>query len=1026
MPGRPSPDDGRLGAAATAPAGVELRVLGACRLAGPGDAEGVTELSQAQRRLLARLGLGAPAPVRLEALAEAIWEGEPPHHLKPTIHNQISRVRAGHGETVVRTTPDGYLLGVTTDAARLRDQSAEAERLLDRGHAEAAYHLADATVPLWVGRPYDELDHVDAVHAVRRSLTASRQSAENTRLAAAIALGWSGWALHEAERLAGESPYDERRQAMLAQALALAGRRGDALGAVMTARRRLRADLGIEAGPLLRAVEEQVLSPSEAPRPQVSLDFVGREGEVRAVMTRLAQGLVVEVDGEPGIGVTRLLLEVGSHLRRLSVRTAYAATGDHQDSAVGLLEAVLDELGVQAGPRGVVAGFADAIATVTGEGPVAVLVDDADALGPTARRVLLDAARRELARLVLGGHGDAERDEEPAAGCERVPLPPLGRDAVARLALAAGDRALDAADIDRLLADSGGNPLVLQELLDAGSALDGTEAGTAPPSRLAAIAHTMVARLDPRQRAALERAAVAGGGFPVAALGPDGLAPAHLVSVAEETVRFRHGALREAIYQDIPPARREELHAELGRAAEAHGSAPSLVARHLLAAGPLAAGEALAACRAAAAGAGRHGAHADAAEWLRQGLALGLSRRDCLATRIELGDAQRLAGDPGHVDTLTGALTEALELGDERLVSDASFALLQLGGTTTSGSEPTEISALVDRAFEVLGAPELRAPVCGAASLAWSMTGQAARSRAYFDEAEGLARAAEDRARVLPFAYMALGMPGDLPRRRSIAEELIALGASLGDPAASFEGHQLAFSVRLQEGDGPGARGALAAMGGLVEVVGDVGRRWAHQFASAAIAHLDGDDDAAETLAEEAFALFAPVSESRAFAAQAGQLFGLRLTQGRLAELAETLGWLIAEQPGVPAWHAAYALAAVASDADAATIAEHATAALDLAEEDVTWLAAHVVGARATATIGHRGLARRYAERLAPWTERGVWQGTCSYGPVDTALALLHATLGDDAAAGLHAGRAREVARRLGAPGFLAEAERLV
>ncbi len=656
-------------------------MLGACRFVTTGGGATSLDLSQAQRRLLARLGLGAPAAVRLEALAEAIWEGEPPHHLKPTIHNQISRVRAGHGEEVVRTTPDGYVLGVPTDAARLRDQSAEAERLLDRGEARAAYELADATVPLWAGRPYDELDHVDEVHAVRRSLGASRQAAENTRLAAAIALGWPGWALHEAERLAGESPHDERRLAMLVQALALAGRRGDALAAVAAARRRLRADLGIDAGPLLRTVEEQILRPSGSPRPLVAGDFVERDGAVRSVMTALAQGRVVQVEGEPGIGVTRLLLEVGSHLRRLGVRTAYAATSEHQDSAVGLLEAVLEELDLQAGPRGVVAGFADTIATETGDGPVAVLIDDADALGPTARRVLLEAAGRELVRLVIGSHGDGDPVDDAPVEWVRVPLAALSRDAVARLALAAADRPLDAEDVDRLLADSGGNPLVLRELVMAGGPIDDSTGDVPPQSRLAAVAQALAGGLGPRTRAAVQRAAVAGDGFPVAALGSHLPAPGRLVSVSEGSVRFRHGALREAIYQDTPPAWREELHAELGRAAREHGAAPALVARHLLAAGPLATGEALAACREAAAAAGRYGAHADAVDWLGQGLGLaGLSRQDRLAIEIELGDAQRLAGVPEHVGTLSTALAEALELGEESLVGDACFALLQLGG----------------------------------------------------------------------------------------------------------------------------------------------------------------------------------------------------------------------------------------------------------------------------------------------------------------------------------------------------------
>ena len=49
------------------------------------------------------------------------------------------------------------------------------------------------------------------------------------------------------------------------------------------------------------------------------------------------------------------------------------------------------------------------------------------------------------------------------------------------------------------------------------------------------------------------------------------------------------------------------------------------------------------------------------------------------------------------------------------------------------------------------------------------------------------------------------------------------------------------------------------------------------------------------------------------------------------------------------------------------------------------------------------------------------WQGTCSYGPVDTTLALLADLRGDAAAAQDLSAAARGQAERLGAPSFIAE-----
>src|SRR5690606_22068396 len=102
----------------------------------------------------------------------------------------------------------------------------------------------------------------------------------------------------------------------------------------------------------------------------------------------------------------------------------------------------------------------------------------------------------------------------------------------------------------------------------------------------------------------------------------------------------------------------------------------------------------------------------------------------------------------------------------------ACVALLQLGGRTSTEGSHADLDDFVAQALTGVTAPLQRAPVLAAASLAWSLTGHAARSRDHFDEAERLATAPEGRARVLPFAYMALGMPGDLERRRALAAEL--------------------------------------------------------------------------------------------------------------------------------------------------------------------------------------------------------------------------------------------------------------
>jgi len=264
-----------------------------------------------------------------------------------------------------------------------------------------------------------------------------------------------------------------------------------------------------------------------------------------------------------------------------------------------------------------------------------------------------------------------------------------------------------------------------------------------------------------------------------------------------------------------------------------------------------------------------------------------------------------------------------------------------------------------------------------------------------------------------------LGHPADLDARQRMTAELLALAADADDPVATFEGHHLDFSVALQRADGPRVRAALAALRELGPRSGQVGQDWAVGYLEAAVAHLDDRLDDAERWAEEAMGRFAAVAPARAFAAYGGQLLAIRMAQGRIAELGEALAALVAEQPAVPAWNAALSLAL--ADVDPAAAAGYARRTLTDVPADFLWLAAHVIGGRAAARVGEPGLVDAYRSRLAPWSGLVCWQGTCSYGPVDTPLALLAEVAGDRVAASRHRACATALAESLEAPVFTRE-----
>lgn len=460
-----------------------------------------------------------------------------------------------------------------------------------------------------------------------------------------------------------------------------------------------------------------------------------------------------------------------------------------------------------------------------------------------------------------------------------------------------------------------------------------------------------------------------------------------------------------------------ELHDRIGQATQ------EAEERLLSALAELEPAEAIETAREVAAAANRSGEHREAVLWLSRALEIPeADRRTVLLLRIDLGDAQRLAGDPAHLSTLLDAAHEALDIHDDEATAAACFALLQLGASSTSGRPIPEVTAVLERALPILTDPELRAPVLAAASLAASLVGTAARSRELLAEALELPVSDETRARVLRFTYMALGTPADLPARRSAADELTRLANQLDDPVAFFEAAQLRYSVALQDGNGAEARLAARDLAKTTSRIGDTGRQWSVLFVRAAIAHLDGDDEKCERLTLQAQRLFTPVSPARAASVYAGQIIVLRLTQGRIGELAPMLTGLTAAQPGIPAFQNGAALALVRSDPESART--RASLALDLAQDDATWLAGHAVGARAVAQLRDSALCDRYLERLRPWNGLGIWQGTCSYGPVDTALALLLRARGDAVGARRHAAAARDLATSLGAAPFLDELNR--
>ncbi|GAA3444534.1 AfsR/SARP family transcriptional regulator [Planomonospora venezuelensis] len=452
----------------------EFRVLGPVKVIRDG-----AELPMSANRelvILACLLLNANRVMSVERLIEAVWAGSAPPSAWRQVAICVSRLRRTLGAGIIKTSSPGYLLRAAPDSIdwlRFTSMVDRSRTLADPGSAEAAVLLLREALALWRGRPFEDIRGLR--YDVAR-MEESRLEALETCLELEIELGRHHQVIPELVALVAESPFRERVRAQLMLAQYRAGQRAEALRTYQETRRYLREQIGLEPGPALRRLHEQILRDesalmrprASAPRPvavtpcqlppQV-LPFVGREEELAALDSALlgdAGPATAVISGRGGVGKTTL-----------AVRWAHARLDAFPD---GQLHADL----TGADPDAVLDRFLRALGV-----PAQDLPGDPDeklALyrSCTARRrvlVVLDNARdgdQVLALLPGGAHcrvlvtaGDPLDDLVARQGAHRVFLRPLPEDAARELVgLLVG--AAPAQEVRELVATSRGNPLSLR------------------------------------------------------------------------------------------------------------------------------------------------------------------------------------------------------------------------------------------------------------------------------------------------------------------------------------------------------------------------------------------------------------------------------------------------------------------------------------------------------------------------------------------------------------------------------------
>jgi class 3 adenylate cyclase/tetratricopeptide (TPR) repeat protein len=547
-----------------------------------------------------------------------------------------------------------------------------------------------------------------------------------------------------------------------------------------------------------------------------------------------------------------------------------------------------------------------------------------------------------------------------------------------------------------------GNPLFIEQL----AAFAGEEGeDVALSGSIRGVLHARLDRLDPEERAVLERASVIGRSFPLEAvlhLMPPAEREQAQASVFElvrrglvrpdvrvpgEGFRFQHALIREAVYETMPKAFRADLHETVAAQLDETGAPPAVVGFHLeqtcLLRRELGLREAELATRAgrllrlaAEETLSRTDAPATISLLERARAVLPDDDREVPAILTGLGAARLNGGDgPGAESALVEAVDIAVALGDRAAELHARIELqfVRAFAESTPVEEGVELAREAIEELEPLG-DEL------ALARAWWLRSSgdiaACRFRAREEAiARALgharrARAGAEMVGTLAGLYAQALLHGPTPVHEAVAR-IRDLHDELGlDPALRSSLHTSLAGLLAMGGDFDEARRMFADAAATYEEFGQRFRRATQSFVGAQIELLAGNPTAAERELRASSAAFDEIGAATSAPTHRALLAEIVAGQGRLEEAEELAQRVAAEaSPHDLTAHVLWRCALARSRArggSAQEAVELATEARELVREaEFPWLAIAVLvagGEAAAAANDAAGAERLLAE----------------------------------------------------------------
>jgi DNA-binding CsgD family transcriptional regulator len=610
----------------------------------------------------------------------------------------------------------------------------------------------------------------------------------------------------------------------------------------------------------------------------------------------------------------------------------------------------------------------------------------------------------------------------------------------------ADDRAREVADV------TGGNPFFVREL--ARALADGTWTRGAAPASVRDLVVARLRAVSADCRDFLEVAAIVGRHFalPVvaAALGAGG---ADLLEFADEAIgyglidhagedtgsyRFVHALTRDAVESSLDSGRRVALHRAVALAVEAT-YAPDLtehladLARHWARVAPFGAAST---ARAWAVRAGddavRRLAYEEGVRLYRSAQHLSapdVTDADRCALSLKLARAAYFSGD--LAGTVAAARAAADDAPDARLLAEAALSL-EAAPDATVNATARELAdaALAALTRDRVDDPALRARLHALRSHLAFYGGDPAATVSSSRTSLQLARASgDDRALVEALRARQEALPGPAGRdeRDHLADEMVAAAQRTGSRRAEMWGRLWQVDVLTERGEFAAADRLLPQLGRVVRGVGGPVSGWLHERAAAGVAQALSRYDEADQLSRHAFARMRtsePAPAHGAFMALQTSLARHRGPVDDIVALARG-DWNSPERFRVMGrMTRAYQLVAsgLVDEADVIFVEAGPIDGWDLPAFFV--VAALARAAMIAAALGRFAELVPILDRLATFRgEHATAAGVAYDGPVELALGIGRAKLGDVDGAIDDLRTAITQAEAAGSPGFVAEAQ---